>query len=118
MHQINVFSEIEESTSSLLTYGVQLVFEGIRKDVMAHPGGLEGFARDVGVLPNTVHCWWNPNHKRAMPLSTLVTLLLVNPGTHTKSAVLEVADVFSQHREKLVVRKLEKLRKELGGALK
>ena len=110
------FEQIEESTGTLLEYGVQRVFEGVQKDIKAHPGGVEGFCKDVGINPDSARCWWNPNHASSIRLSGFVTLLLVNPGTHTKSAISEVADIFAQHRKRVVERKLVKMKAQLAEA--
>lgn len=109
------FTEIEESTSTLIRYGVERVFEALRADVKVHPGGIEGFARDMGVVSNTVYCWLNPNHGRQMSLSTLVTFFMVSPGTNVRLALTEIADFMARHRENEARQKLERLRAKIGG---
>ena len=111
---MQAFEEIEESTGTLLEYGIQCVFEGVQKDIKAHPGGIQGFCKDVGINPDTARCWWNAKHVSSIRLSGFITLLLVNPGTHTKSAISEVADVFAQHRKRVVERKLQKIRGQMA----
>lgn len=102
------------STSALIHWGVERVFEALRADVRAYPGGIEEFAKDFGVAPNTVYCWCNPNHGRQMTLSNFVQFLIVSQGTHTKQAILDVADTFARQREAEANRKLQAIKAKLG----
>lgn len=107
---------ITESTSSLIRYGVQEVFEAFRADVRQHPGGLPGLAKDWGIAEQTIRAFWNPNHSRSLTLSSLVEFTTINPATNLRNALNGVADTMARHREVELERKLKELRGRVQGA--
>lgn len=114
----DVNGEVPESLMSLINYGVERVFEGLKDDIRTYPGGIGQCAADIGVKENTIHCLANPRHTSQMRLSTLINFLAVSPATNLRVALTEVADTFSRYRENEAKRKLEKLREQIGTTLK
>ena len=106
--------EIPDSLMTLINYGVERLFEGLKMDMKEYPGGIEQAAADLGVKKNTTYCLANPRHASSMNLSTVVNFLAISPATNLKGAFIEVADVFARYRENEAKRKLEKYKSQIG----